>query len=413
MAAKRTKATDKKNFTLEARFPEYVGYADYFLATPVTVQVRNDFTEAVSLTVSISCESGLLVPYEARAEVPFESAVQLAAERIFSPLFLAENDGLRLGLGALDGTPGADVSKEERWAAIAVAEARPWLRHPTAAQAQAFERTFGPVRTDAFASARRLAALQTDARAATLRAILTQYRKDPGPQGEQERLIALSLLGKDEAAALLNARKAPSEAELELFLCTWPWTPEANALYAKHADRLAKNACLSMLYANRLRDVRQRQAEQVGAYFMRDGRYAYALFHLNHLLAAGDLNEALGFVGGFTAERAFAEAPFLLEGLRLRALAYLADDAPETALRQAHDWLIANPAQPDLWGFLLGLTRDPEALDAAVRDCLALFPGHPLALRLRARALRPVLGEEGARRWRETLLSGKAPHADR
>ena len=95
MAAKRTKATDKKNFTLEARFPEYVGYADYFLATPVTVQVRNDFTEAVSLTVSVSCESGLLVPYEARAEVPFESAVQLAAERIFSPLFLAENDGLR------------------------------------------------------------------------------------------------------------------------------------------------------------------------------------------------------------------------------------------------------------------------------------------------------------------------------
>ena len=324
-----------------------------------------------------------------------------------------ENNGLRLGLGALDGTPGADVSKEERWAAIAVAEARPWLRHPTAAQAQAFERAFGPVRTDAFASARRLAALQTDARAATLRAILTQYRKDPGPQSEQERLIALSLLGKDEAAALLNARKAPSEAELELFLCAWPWTPEANALYAKHADRLAKNACLSMLYTNRLRDVRQRQAEQVGAYFMRDGRYAYALFHLNHLLAAGDLNEALGFVGGFTAERAFAEAPFLLEGLRLRALACLADDAPDAALRQAHDWLIANPAQPDLWGFLLGLTRDPEALDAAVRDCLALFPGHPLALRLRARALRPVLGEEGARRWRETLLSGKAPHADR
>lgn len=87
MAVKRTKATDKKNFTLEPRFPAYVGYADYFLATPVTLQVRNDFTEAVTLTISIASEDGLLVPYETRAEVPFESAVELTAERIFSPSF--------------------------------------------------------------------------------------------------------------------------------------------------------------------------------------------------------------------------------------------------------------------------------------------------------------------------------------
>ena len=95
MAVKRTKATDKKNFTLEPRFPAYVGYADYFLATPVTLQVRNDFTEAVTLIISIASEDGLLVPYETRAEVPFESAVELTAERIFSPLFLAENDEIR------------------------------------------------------------------------------------------------------------------------------------------------------------------------------------------------------------------------------------------------------------------------------------------------------------------------------
>ena len=95
MAVKRTKATDKKNFTLEPRFPAYVGYADYFLATPVTLQVRNDFTEAVTLSISIVSEDGLLIPYETRAEVPFESAVELTAERIFSPLFLAENDEIR------------------------------------------------------------------------------------------------------------------------------------------------------------------------------------------------------------------------------------------------------------------------------------------------------------------------------
>ena len=96
MAVKRTKATDKKNFTLEPRFPAYVGYADYFLATPVTLQVRNDFTEAVTLNISIVSEDGLLVPYETKAEVPFESSVELTAERIFSPLFLAENDEIRV-----------------------------------------------------------------------------------------------------------------------------------------------------------------------------------------------------------------------------------------------------------------------------------------------------------------------------
>ena len=96
MAVKLTKATDKKNFTLEPRFPAYVGYADYFLATPVTLQVRNDFTEAVTLNISIVSEDGLLVPYETKAEVPFESSVELTAERIFSPLFLAENDEIRV-----------------------------------------------------------------------------------------------------------------------------------------------------------------------------------------------------------------------------------------------------------------------------------------------------------------------------
>lgn len=95
MAGKRIKASDKKNFTIEPRFPKYVGYVDYFLSTPVCVQVKNDSAEAVGLKVTMESADGLLVPYEAQAEVPFESAVELSAEGVFSPLFLAENDELR------------------------------------------------------------------------------------------------------------------------------------------------------------------------------------------------------------------------------------------------------------------------------------------------------------------------------
>ena len=93
MAGKKIKPTEKK-FSLVPQFPKYAGYADYFLSTPVSVQVKNDAAEAARLRVFIESESGLIVPYETTAEVPFESAVSLTAEGIFSPLFLAENDRL-------------------------------------------------------------------------------------------------------------------------------------------------------------------------------------------------------------------------------------------------------------------------------------------------------------------------------
>ena len=80
MTTKKGKITDRNNFAIEPLFPRYVGYADYFLATPVSVQVRNDSSEAVTLQVSVESESGLLVPYETQAEVPFESSVELTAE---------------------------------------------------------------------------------------------------------------------------------------------------------------------------------------------------------------------------------------------------------------------------------------------------------------------------------------------
>ena len=88
MASKKTKPTDKKNFSLLPQFPKYAGYADYFLSTPVAVQVKNDSAETATLRVFIESESGLIVNYETQAEVPFESAVSLTAEGIFRLSFL-------------------------------------------------------------------------------------------------------------------------------------------------------------------------------------------------------------------------------------------------------------------------------------------------------------------------------------
>ncbi len=95
MASNKVKNTLKEKISLSANFPKYVGYADYFLRTPVSVNVKNDYSEAVTVAVTAENADGLLVSYEAVAEVPFESAVKLDAEGIFSPLFLAENDALR------------------------------------------------------------------------------------------------------------------------------------------------------------------------------------------------------------------------------------------------------------------------------------------------------------------------------
>ncbi len=85
----------KEKIQLHVQAPKYVGYVDYLLQTPVLVQVKNGSSETVSLRVTLSDENGLIVSFEATAEVPFESAVELKAENIFSPLVLSENNGLR------------------------------------------------------------------------------------------------------------------------------------------------------------------------------------------------------------------------------------------------------------------------------------------------------------------------------
>ena len=113
MASNKTKNIIKEKLTLLPRFPAFVGYADYFLKTAVSVQITSGFSEAVRLTVSISDTNGLIVPYEAETEVPFESSVELRAEGIFSPLFLAENNELRqLAAEVVVSSEGKELKRE-------------------------------------------------------------------------------------------------------------------------------------------------------------------------------------------------------------------------------------------------------------------------------------------------------------
>ncbi len=94
MAGAKVKA-EKEKIELSVRFPKYAGYADCALQTAVPVQVKNRTSESAELKIEIKDDEGLIVPYEATVQAPFESAVELSAEGIFSPLYLAENTALK------------------------------------------------------------------------------------------------------------------------------------------------------------------------------------------------------------------------------------------------------------------------------------------------------------------------------
>lgn len=95
MSDKKRNNALKGKLSIELRFPTYVGYADYFLSTPVSMQLKNDSAETLALKVTAESPEGLLSAYEEETEVPFESSVELNAKDVFSPLFLAGNDELR------------------------------------------------------------------------------------------------------------------------------------------------------------------------------------------------------------------------------------------------------------------------------------------------------------------------------
>lgn len=94
MAQKRQKNILKEKIELSVEVPTRVGYVDCLLGTPVKFQIKSNFSEAVTLRIGAESEEGIIVPYEATAEVPFESTVSLSAAQ-FSPLVLAENDEVR------------------------------------------------------------------------------------------------------------------------------------------------------------------------------------------------------------------------------------------------------------------------------------------------------------------------------
>lgn len=92
MATNKRANVLKEAVSVTAGLPKFVGYADYFLQTPVTFRVRNSGAENLTLVLKAKDDKNLIVPYETTAEVPFESTTEITADGLFSPLTLAENN---------------------------------------------------------------------------------------------------------------------------------------------------------------------------------------------------------------------------------------------------------------------------------------------------------------------------------
>ncbi len=113
MALKNKQAV-KEKIEISERFPKVVGYLDCALSTPISLQIKNTLSETADVKVSIHDGEGLLIPYETRIQVPFESSVEVNAEAVFSPLYLAENTQLkRVTLEATVSSPTGEVLSQK------------------------------------------------------------------------------------------------------------------------------------------------------------------------------------------------------------------------------------------------------------------------------------------------------------
>ncbi len=95
MAGKKSvKATLKECVSVSARSQQYYGYAEYYNRVPLftSLQLSNAGSEsAENIDVVIENGDGFLLPFSKHFdEVPFESAVEIAAPNIVSPLYLTE-----------------------------------------------------------------------------------------------------------------------------------------------------------------------------------------------------------------------------------------------------------------------------------------------------------------------------------
>ena len=97
MAQKKLKTED--SITLVAEALGVVSYADYFTQTPIftSLRIENGGSEALAdLTLTVTNDHGLLTSCVIDIlEVPFESAVEVDAGNILSPLYFVGLEEVR------------------------------------------------------------------------------------------------------------------------------------------------------------------------------------------------------------------------------------------------------------------------------------------------------------------------------
>ncbi len=362
-------------------------------------------------------QAARLAAIQAFAAPAAQAAEQLRKARRWAP----ENVGVCLSLVSLK-SEGVALSHEERLAAMQAEEREPWIVQPTYDRVEAFERDDGPVRSQVFRAANRLRCLIQEDQQTLLQQICAAYRETPALLSIAERQIALLALPEAEAGALL-LNGSPQEQELELYLCAYPWSETSLELYRRHAEILAGNSALAALYAPGRKTLRTFLAERALAFFTRDGRFPYALFHVETLLRSGKLAEAVRFVSSFTFSERLASQPYFAEFLRWKvASAALASGETKTveSMRQTlRAWVLAIPEQAALWHLLLTAPEPDAALRAKdLHHCMAVFPFHPAAVPRFAETLRAQAGAEAAAAWQQAAARfraalRKSPYAHR
>lgn len=119
MAGKKSsKNSVRENVSLHYKLQQFVGYADYFNRVPLflMLQVANAGSEAIEdVDVSVESSDGLILPFSKHLDVlPFESAVEIAADNIVSPLYLTELSEICVSSLTLRVTHGKDVICEAK-----------------------------------------------------------------------------------------------------------------------------------------------------------------------------------------------------------------------------------------------------------------------------------------------------------
>ncbi len=119
MAGKRSaKNSIRESVSLNYKLQQFIGYADYFNRVPLflTFQVANAGSEAVEdVDVTVESSDGLILPFSKHLDVlPFESAVEITADNIVSPLFLTEISEVCVSTVTMRVVHGKDVVCEAK-----------------------------------------------------------------------------------------------------------------------------------------------------------------------------------------------------------------------------------------------------------------------------------------------------------